>query len=218
MSTIASLCRKIVENLTRLGIHTADDLLPGASEQRIQELSSELPFPLPRSLVDLYKWSEGVPVEYGKCSAFFPGYGFESFQYMIETYRDLSNASEFPRFRSGDLCWFPVFRSSGTDYYGISCTDAIADDAEIVNDDNEGAHRDGVTPPRVEFNSLEAMLKTLLRAYELGVYYVDDEGVLACGAMTYFDDGPYKGSLKEVDISRFKEIARQLNPGLECWD
>jgi hypothetical protein len=214
MSNISSLCDAIVTNLTRLGIPAAEDLLPGASEERIREFTAGLPFVLPRSVIELYKWSEGSTVG----TELFPGFGMESLPLMIDMYNELSNASDFPRFRCGDIRWFPIFRSSGTDFYGVRCRDLVTDDGEVVNDDNEGEHRDCITPPRVEFISLEAMFQTLLRAYETGVYYVDETGSLTYGVATYFDDGPFKGSLKDVDISRFKEVARQFNPGLSCWE
>ena len=42
----------------------------------------------------------------------------------LEFYRDLSAATDFPRFRVGELHWFPLFRSAGTDFYGICGTTA----------------------------------------------------------------------------------------------
>jgi hypothetical protein len=214
MATIASLCTGIVNHLARLGIPTADNLLPGASEEKIRELTAGLPFALPRSVVELYKWSEGVPVAHGTCNVFFPGFGMDSFQYMVETYHELSAAPDFPRFRCGDVQWFPIFRSGGTDFYGVRCKNIATPDGEIVYDDNEGPHRDCVTPPPVEFSSLEAMLQTLLRAYETGVYYLDDHGQLQVGVFTYNE----QGDILDIDMSKFNEMARQFNPGLTRWE
>ena len=214
MSLIASLCRQIVAHLTRLGIPTAQDLLPGIPDDRIRELTQRLPFVLPQSVIDLYRWSEGVPVSHETCNTFFPGYGFDSFQYMVETYHELSTASDFPRFHCGDMQWFPIFRSGGTDYYGVCCGDTTRVDGNIVYDDNEGPHRDCVTQPPIEFVSLEAMLKTLLCAFETGVYYINGQGQLAVGVCSYND----QGQLVDVDLSRFNEVARRFNPGLKRYE
>ena len=217
MFVIRDLCDQIVKHLTKLGFQTERNMLPGVSEEKIGEVTAGLPFVLPRSVIDLYNWSEGLQSQAGIGNDFFPGYGMESLPEMVEMYRELRNAPDYPRFRVGDRQWFPVFRSGGTDFYGVCCSSAPTVDGEVVNDDNEGEHRDCVTPPVVEFVSLEAMLRTLLRCYETGVYYVDEHGRLEVGIATYFDDGPLKGCLKDVDLSRFKEVARQFNPGLKCW-
>ena len=48
-------------------------MLPGLSEKRISQLTAGLPFALPRSVVDLYKWSEGLRPRSGMGKEFFPG-------------------------------------------------------------------------------------------------------------------------------------------------
>jgi hypothetical protein len=217
MTQIRDLCGQIVKHLTRLGLQTEHNMLPGVTEEYIREIAVKLPFALPRSVIDLYQWSEGLRANAGVGNDFFPGYGMESLPDMVEMYRELSTAPDFPRFRVGDRQWFPVFRSGGTDFYAVCCESVPTVDGEVVNDDNEGEHRDGVTPPTVEFVGLEAMLGTLLRCYETGVYYVGGDGRLEVGVVTYFDDGPSKGCLKDVDLSGFKEVARQFNPELKCW-
>jgi hypothetical protein len=217
MSQIRDLCNEIIKHLTRLGLDTERNLLPGLSERRIRELSAGLPFVLPRSVIDLYKWSEGVQPRAGIGNSFFPGYGMDAFTEMVAMYSELSSAPDFPRFRVAEMHWFPVFRSGGTDFYGVYCSSTPTDDGAVVDDDNEGEHRDLVTPPVVEFVSLEAMLRTLLRCYETGVYYTNEDGGLEVGIATYFEDGPLNGCLKDVDLSRFEEVARQFNPGVTRW-
>ncbi len=215
MSQIGDLCDQILKHLTRLGLHTERNMLPGLSEKKVRELTAGLPFVLPRSVIDLYGWSEGLQPRAGIRNDFLPGYGMEALPEMVEMYRELSPASDFPRFRARDRQWFPVFRSGGTDFYGVCCSNAPTTDGEVVNDNNEGEHRDCVTQPVVEYVSLEAMLRTLLRCYETGVYFVAEHGGLEVGIATYFDDGPLKGCLKDVDLSRFRDVARQFNPGLK---
>lgn len=170
-------------------------------------------------MIDLYQWSEGLRPSAGLNNGFFPGYGMETLSEILDMYRELHNASVYPRFRVGDWQWFPVFRSGGTDFYGVCCANSSTADGEVVDDDNdnEGEHRDCITPPVVIYVSLEAMLRTLLRSYETGVYYLDEDGRLRVGLVTYFDDGPLEGYLKSVDISKFKEVAKQFNPNLKCW-
>ena len=192
MPQIQALCEKIFQHLSRLELQTPTDLLPGLTDEQIRIVAGGLPFVLPRSVIEFYEWSQGPRAGVGV--EFFPGYGLESLPYMVEMYHELSNAPDFPRFRVGEMQWFPIFRSSGTDFYGVRCAVTATEDGPVVNDDNEGEHRDCVTPPVVEFVSLEAMLRILLRCYETGVYYIDEHGRLEVGTATYFDQGPLKGS------------------------
>jgi hypothetical protein len=210
MSEIPKLCDKIMSQLTKLGLHTAENMLPGLTEDRIRQLTSSLPFQLPRTAIELYQWSEGLGPEAGEGTDFFPGYGMEPLSEMIATYNELSTADDYPRFRSGQLQWFPLFQSGGTDYYAICCTESATADGQIVDDDNEGPHRNGVTLPDVKFLGLESMLRTLLECFETGVYFVNDAGQLDVGTCTY----DKKGRLVDVDLSACKEVARKYNPGL----
>src|SRR5262249_12734439 len=158
-------CQAIVSHLTRLGLETERNMLPGLSEAAIHSLSAKLPFALPRSVIDLYKWSEGLRPRTGVGNGFFPGYRMSSLPEMIDTYVKLSSAEDFPRFRAGRKKWFPVFRSGGTDFYGVCCSKREVGDGEVVDDFNE-------SKPAVKFLSLEKMLLTIFRCYEQGVYYV----------------------------------------------
>jgi hypothetical protein len=218
MSAIRDLCERIVKHATALGLKTEESMLPGLSEKKIRSLTAKLPFILPRSVIELYKWSAGQKSDCGIGCDFIPGYGMDSLPGMLEMYRLLSTASDYPRFRVGDLQWFPIFRSGGTDFYGVCCGQSAADDREVVKDDNEGPHRDCVTPPLIEFVSVEAMLRTLLRCYETGVFYRDKHGQVTVGIPTYFTRGQHKGQLKDLDLSRYKEVGRLFNPGLACWE
>src|SRR5688572_8249231 len=96
MPKISTLCNWIVKNLTRFGIPTAENLLPGLSTERIRELTAPLPFVIPRSVVELYKWSEGLRPQSGVGNEFFPGFGMDSLPEMVEMYKALSNARLSP--------------------------------------------------------------------------------------------------------------------------
>jgi len=106
---------------------------------------------------------------------------------MVAMYNELSGDSDYPRFREGNRRWFPVFQSSSTDFFGVCCGNG-----EVMHDDNE-------LGTGVEFVSLEAMLRTLLRGYGTDVYFVNDQGRL------------------RVNRAAFKELARHLDPGLKRW-
>jgi hypothetical protein len=80
----------------------------------------------------------------------------------------------------------------------------------VIYDDNEG-------PPVVSYVGLVPMLKTMLRCFETGVYYVNDSGQLDVGIPIYFEEWRLKGRLKKVDISEFKSIAREFNPNIKRW-
>src|ERR1043166_3606040 len=142
MSQISHLCDEVMRERTRLGSQSAMQLLPGMTEEQTRELTAALPFSLPQSVIDLYKWSAGLPRQYGIDDEFFPGYCFNSLPEMLSLYLELSTASDYPRFRAGELQWFPIFRSSGTDFFGVLCGTSVVEDAAVVEDSNEGAHRD----------------------------------------------------------------------------
>lgn len=212
MSEVASLCTAILRQLDRLEWSTSKNMLPGLSKQRIQELTAGLPFKLPASLIELYEWSEGVSPESGEGNEFIPGYGIDTLSEMVETYRELSADDEYPRFHASGQFWFPFLRSGGTDYYAVDCADIEAEDAAVVFDDNEGPHRSPPARPETAFVSLEAMLRTVLRAYERGAYFVED-GRLEVGLATFDKNG----RLVDVDMSQFDEIARAENPGVSRY-
>jgi hypothetical protein len=216
VASIEALCDQIVSHLTKLGIQTANAMLPGLTEKAILSMTAELPFALPRSVIELYKWSAGNKPGAEVDADFYPipNFGMDPLSEVIETYKLLSVGQEYPRFHCGAMRWFPIFRNGGTDFYGICCRDDAAEDGEIVYDDNEGKHRDCVTPPPIVFVGFEAMLRTALCCYETGVYYIGRRGHLTYGINTYDDEG----YLVSVDQSEFKKVARQFNPGVKYWE
>jgi hypothetical protein len=218
MSSIRELCTEIVRAQSKLGMPVAENLLPGLSERRILSLTKNLPFALPRSAVELYKWSAGMDPNAGIGDDFLPGYGMDSLTEMVAMYRGLSADSDYPRFAVGKRRWFPLLRSGGTDFYGICCERTPTADGEIVYDDNEGPHRDCITPPPVAYLSLETMLRTTLCCFETGVYYLNEDGQLDVGIASYYTSGPRQGQLKDVDVTAYKQVGRQFNPGLVYWE
>jgi hypothetical protein len=173
-------------------------------------MTAKLPFKLPRSVIELYKWSEGQRPQTGVGNDFFPGYGMDALPEAIQLYTELTTETEFPRYRDGGRHWFPVFRSGGIDTFAVTCGKKVTADGEVINDAKE-------SEPAPAFGSLEAMLRTLLRCYEMNVYYVDKTGQLTVGLATYHTKGRLSGYLKSVDTSGFIAIAREFNPGIACW-
>jgi cell wall assembly regulator SMI1 len=210
MSEIANLCNAIMSHLSKLGLHTPKNMLPGPTQDKISQLTAGLPFQLPQSAFELYQWSEGLRPKTGVGNDFIPGYAMNSLTEMISMYQELSQAADYPRFHSGNLHWFPLLKSGGTDFYGICCAPGPTDDGQIVDDDNEGEHRDNVTPPVISFAGLVPMLRTVAKCLETGVYYINKQGQLSVGIVTY----DKKGRLLNVDRSAFRQVVAEFNPGL----
>src|SRR4051794_26008983 len=101
MSNISDLCTQILKQLNSLGRLKSGAMLPGLSKEKILGLTSNFPFRLPESVVELYMWSEGQSPTYWDDSELFPGFGMESLPKMIAVFKELGHASEFPRFHSG---------------------------------------------------------------------------------------------------------------------
>lgn len=203
MLKIAGLCDEILEQLTVLGLTTAKAMLPGLSRDEVLHRTRDLPFVLPESAVQLYMWSEGVGAARGLDVELFPYNALEKLSNSVSMFEQLSRAPDFPRFRRDDKTWFPLFQSSGTDFFGITCNSDGADDAEIIDDYNVGE-------PRVAFIGLEAMLKTILDCYKSKVYSVGENGNLVVGEI----EENALGQIVNVDMTRFNQIARRHNPGL----
>lgn len=213
MSDIASLCNSIMAHLASFGRTTASSMLPGLSDKEIAKLVGNLPFSLPRSAVELYRWSGGLDPQSDMANEFFPGFEMSSLEEMVAFCTEVNASTDFPRFAATGSHWFPLFRSSGVDFYCILCGDHEEADREIVFDDNEGLHRGDNSLPPVEFSNLNAMLRTINRAYEQGAYYIDSNGALRVGKCTYEPNG----QLADVDTSEFDMIARTENPGVARW-
>jgi len=60
MSEIHSLCDDILKHLAALGMQTPKAMLPGLVEDNIRQMTAGLPLVLPDSVIELYKWSEGL--------------------------------------------------------------------------------------------------------------------------------------------------------------
>lgn len=211
MPEVQDLCNKIVEQQRKLGMKTPDFLLPGMSIGAYESRVKSLPFHLPESAKEMYLWSEGLHPSRGVGTSFCPYYGFESLSVSVEMYLLLSSQQDFPRFANETHRWFPMFHGGSTDFLGIVTAESKVGDGEVYDD----MHDDS---PEVAYLNLESMLRTVLAAFEQGIYYIDSYGSLNVGKHILHEDGPLQGHLMSVDLSAFKELARKYNPGVPAWD
>jgi hypothetical protein len=188
MSQIAQLCDKIAGHLTKVGSPIADLLHPGVSEAQIQRIETTLPFTFPISIVEMYKWRNGTDRTLGSES--FPWWTFDQIDLSVESYHELTRS--IPDDSWNDH-WFPMFSTSDVSCYGIQCSDENAIDGPIV-------HFEYLTGTNDEFVNLEAMLRTILIAYETHVIFMSEDSDI------------------DVDDIGFAEIARNLNPGIKRWE
>ena len=200
MTNIKTLCNEILAQLSSLGRAASSTMLPGLSETAIGQLTSGLPFSLPQPAIELYKWSEGANPLSTIGPEFFPGFGMDPLSEMVAMYCELSIASDFPRFQNSTMSWFPLFRSEGTDFYGIRFDDASDQSHPILYDDSEAA-------PFIRFVSLEALLETILLCYQSGAYYVNAQNVILMGVPIYSP----AGELVRVDASKYLAIEASTN-------
>jgi hypothetical protein len=185
MSTIADLCEKIVGQLTAMGSPVANFLHPGLSNQDIQGVQASLPFVFPISVVEMYKWRNGTALVPG--STFFPWWVFDTIAESVERYNVLSA----PRDELWNDHWFPIFSASDVSSIGICCKNSPKEDGEIYCFEYS-------LGTQIEFITLEAMLRTILAAYETGAIFLTSGGL-------------------EQDDDAFARLARQFNPGIQRW-
>lgn len=134
----------------------------------------------------MYKWHNGTELVAG--TTFFPWWVFDTITESVERYKVLVAPGN-------DLWkdkWFPFLSSSDISSIGISCGDTLREDGEIVCFEY-------AVGTRIEFASLEAMLRTILAAYEAKAIFLASDGEL------------------ERDDEAFRDIARRFNPGISHW-
>jgi hypothetical protein len=186
MAQISDLCDRIIAKLSALGSPIVSLLQPGLSDQQIQQALASSQFALPEALVAMYKWKNGTQIAVG--ATFFPWWTFDTISESVERYKVLSAPN--------DGLWndrlFPVFSASDVSSIGILCADVPAADGAIYCFE----YTLGTEP---EYDSLEAMLRTILDAYENNVIFMNNDGNL------------------DYDESRYAEIARQNNPQTKRW-
>jgi cell wall assembly regulator SMI1 len=172
-------------------------LQPGLLPVEFAEQTRNLDLDLPEAVRELYAWRNGTRLEPGVTLNNLSFFGaIFHFLSLEDAVRRRSNMVEHRSWeddpRLGER-WFPLFANSAGDYYFVDCTEP-GPLARIVE------HKLHGDEPQLVFESLERMMSTIAAWYEAGVYDLEEPGPIVADSLRVF------------------EIARELNPGLPCWE
>lgn len=177
----------------------ASQLQSGLSEEEIDEKLETIPFKLPLEIHELYRWQNGSKLAGGASNLvnFFPHYVFLPLETAVRQYHELVEDlgegdqwdEEFPETGSWKTHWFPIFFFDSQVYFASCSTELIAT-TPIWN------YYSMYPGPELCYDSLTAMLQTLLECYQTGAYYLNEQGTLV------------------EDEHKSAPILRKYNPGL----
>lgn len=135
-------------------------LHPGITDQEIDRLAeSLLPYRLPKEVYTLYQWRNGQSIE----ADFLPGYTFLPLEEAVNEYRLLMEYNK----HGWNSLWFPLLTFEG-DYYVVLCDNEQQESSLVMLSYSEDPYI------YVADSSLEAMVRTILEAYQVGAYYQAD--------------------------------------------
>ena len=163
----------------------ANKLLPGLTEEEIEELTADLPFRLPQEVLWLYQWRGGVDLLAGD---FMWYHRWMTLEAAIDEYRSLRRTVYMGWKRS----WFPLFETQ-EEYYFVKCGATAVEAAPVYfffNEDPEVS---------VAYINLRTLAETVAACYERGVVEVVD-------AAEGFTEG---------DAAAIARVHREFNPGVE---
>jgi hypothetical protein len=183
MSEIARLCDRLVSFHPQIGHPLEEFLLPGLSDSEIDLQIAGLPFVVPDSLRDIYKWRNGIAATGENDGRFFESMTMYPLQRSVAIYRTVVEIRE-PDFSKN---WFPILSNECADHWAVECSAQRASDAPVIIFMNELPNRN------VAFGSVEQMLRTMIRRFEAGVFTLN-------------------GNWLDCDSGRFRKLARQMNP------
>ncbi len=192
MSEIQTICDTILAHLRRYDRKIAGMLNPGLAEPVAREMTYAVPTVIPDSAYEFYARRNGYsgPVGGRGGGDFFPGWYMMEMKKCIDVYQMCCDEPMVVWKHN----WFPIFRTCGADFYGVVCHEAPTDDGPIIH---SGEGDDDIGTP--EFESLEAMLKSVADGYADGVFQTNQDGFFM------------------TDWRRFGEIARKYNPTVRRW-
>lgn len=156
---------------------TTDVLLRGASLDPREEL------------LDLYEWRDGssqANVDRIGNMYFLPGFYFLALEDALKNYEAFLPDTRWQR------GWLPIFADGGGNFLFIDLSERGA--ASIRH-----FRLEEVEHP-VEYENLHNMLKTVSRAYQDKVFFVDSEGYL------------------EMNDDEYASLAHELNPSVNWWE
>ena len=171
MSKITELLNGICGELRNLGINANEFLRPGISAEQIGEVSSVLPFSLPKEVCELYLWRngsllEGVTTE----NRLFPRYIFLSLQRSVSTTKILVSSSAKDESQWSPN-WYTLCDDLAGDYYALIATPNDPSCGRIMRVTE-------LVDPFPAFWSFERMLLSILECYRSGAYYLGEDGFL----------------------------------------
>lgn len=187
MEKVSELGEQICTYLKDFNRVVVDLLQNGIPEDQLKEKTQWMTHSLPKELLCLYKWRNGIEALEGTVLDklhFIPGFYFLSVEEATQVY-ELHNKTKRwnPR-------WFSIFANGGGDYYVVECRNRDKSPVISTTIDDE---------PKVVYASIRAMLQTFAECYRERAYYVDDDGCL------------------EIVDELEAEISRKHNSGVQYW-
>lgn len=162
-----------------------NSLQPGISTETVRVVLENARLSTNHELEALFGWHDGVDGGslIGEISL-FPGFYLLSLEGAIKNYQAFVAD---PRWQRG---WLPIFADGGGDFYVMDLGSTAETTIRRFRID-EREHP-------VEFLSLAAMLFTLARAFDRGIFFL-------------------QGDYLEMDDLAFAALAAELNPEVEWW-
>ncbi len=153
----------------------ADSFLPGLSDNEIQEHLNDTGISLPEEIYELYRWRNGTTEEVGSIGIVFPTMSLLPLEESLERYNELIQISyalddNDPIKFEGDRL-FPFLESDG-DYLAVPVAKESKISSRILWIPSE------LTDIRLMYSSLTSMMLTLAECYDVGAYYLNDEGLI----------------------------------------
>ena len=185
--SIASITEAIFAHLARLDRPVVKRRRPGlsADDIEIQLLSLGLA-PLP-DLVAFYAHCDGTEVNEGDI---LDDFHFFPGYYWMNFAEALAECAALRAFEPWQPSWLPVFTNGGGDFYSVCCDANAPDFGAVV------FYMLGQGEQSLEYHDLSTMMTALEHAFAEGAIYVENRFL-------------------EMDGGRLREIARQLQPGLD---
>lgn len=172
MLVLTEALEKIMNWLTEHQLEYANSFLPGLQTNEIQAVEEELRFKLPKEIYELYKWRNGT--EEDAKALCFPTMQFLPLpvavknsqiwnQFVLEDKNVVDNhelSKANPLF---------IFLQDNCNYCAISLLEDQEKELPVVTL-QEGE------PANIFYTSLTNMMLTLAECYEIGAYYLDNDG------------------------------------------
>lgn len=142
----------------------------GLTHEDISSIVKDLPFQLSKEVYELYQWHNGTPDDCYK--EFLPGYMFLSLEQALKVFLLLDEERE-DLLEFGDELWqkhlFPIFMLDQKEYL------VLLGDLKETSPVLRFVYADVAVP---RYPSLTNMMLAIAECYELGAYYLHEDGYL----------------------------------------